>query len=68
MKKLLVVLLFVPLVSFGQMDYYVSAKGGLNVREAPEAKAKKVATLLYGQKVTIESRTGIKFTILLHNN
>jgi hypothetical protein len=41
MKKLLLVLLFVPLVSFGQMDYYVSAKGGLNVREAPEAKAKK---------------------------
>ena len=63
MKKLLVVLLFVPLVSFGQMDYYVSAKGGLNVREAPEAKAKKVATLLYGQKVTIESKTDIKLTI-----
>jgi len=63
MKKLLVVLLFVPLVSLGQMDYYVSAKGGLNVREAPEAKAKKVATLLYGQKVTIESKTGIKLTI-----
>ena len=63
MKKLLLILMFVPLVSFGQMDYYVSAKGGLNVREAPEAKAKKVATLLYGQKVTIESKTGVKLTI-----
>ena len=63
MKKLLVVLLFVPLVSFGQMDYYVSAKGGLNVREAPNTKAKKIATLLYGQKVTIESKTGVKLTI-----
>ena len=63
MKKLFLFLLFVPIVSFGQMDYYVSAKGGLNVREAPNAIAKKVATLLYGQKVTIESRIGIKLTI-----
>ena len=63
MKKLLLFLLFVPLVSFGQMDYYVSAKGGLNVRKAPEAKAKKVATLLYGQNVTIESETGVKLTL-----
>jgi hypothetical protein len=63
MKKLLVVLLFVPIVSFGQMDYYVSAKGGLNVREAPEAKAKKVSTLSYGTFVSIESRTAIKLTI-----
>ena len=63
MKKLLLILLFIPLVSFGQMDYYVSAKGGLNVREAPNSKAKKVATILYGQKVTIESKTGIKLTI-----
>jgi hypothetical protein len=63
MKKLLLVLLFVPLVSFGQMDYYVSAKGGLNVREAPNSNSKKVATILYGQKVTIESKTGKKLTI-----
>ena len=62
MKKLLLVLLFVPIVSFGQ-DYYVSAKGGLNVREAPNSKSRKVATLLYGQNVTIESETGIKLTI-----
>jgi len=62
MKKILLVLLFVPLVSFGQ-DYYVSAKGGLNVREAPDAKSKKIETLLFGQKVTIESETGIKLTI-----
>ena len=63
MKKLLFFLLFVPIVSFGQMDYYVSAKGGLNVREAPEAKAKKVSTLSYGTFVSIESRTAIKLTI-----
>ena len=63
MKKLLLILLFVPLVSLGQMDYYVSAKGGLNIREAPEAKAKKVSTLSYGTFVSIESRTDIKLTI-----
>ena len=45
------------------MDYYVSAKGGLNVREAPNLKAKKVATLLYGQKVTIESKTDRKSVV-----
>ena len=59
MKKLLLLLLFVPLVSLGQMDYYVSAKGGLNIREAPEAKAKKVSTLSYGTFVSIESRMSI---------
>ena len=63
MKKILLLLLFIPLVSFGQMDYYVSAKRGLNVREAPNSKSKKVATLLYGQNVTIESETGVKLTV-----
>jgi surface protein len=48
--------------SIGQ-DYYVSAKGGLNVREAPNSNSKKVSILLYGQKVTIESKTGVKLTI-----
>jgi len=62
MKKLLLVLLLVPLVSFSQ-DYYVSAKGGLNVREQPNSNSKKVAALIYRQKVTIESKTGVKLTI-----
>ena len=56
MKTLRLLLLFVPLVSFGQIEYYVSAKGGLNVREAPNSK--KVTTLLYGEIVRIESKTG----------
>jgi len=51
------------LVCFGQTEYYVSAKGGLNVREQPNSNSKKVATILYGQKVTIESKTGEKLTI-----
>ena len=63
MKKLILLLLFIPLVSFGQMDYYVSAKGGLNVREQPNSNSKKVAALIYRQKVTIESKTGVKLTI-----
>ena len=49
--------------SFGQMDYYVSAKGGLNVREAPNARAKRLVTLHYGQKITIESKTSVKLKI-----
>jgi hypothetical protein len=63
MKKLILLLLFIPLVSFGQMDYYVSAKGGLNVREAPNSKSKKVSTLLYGTFVSIKLRTAINLTI-----
>jgi len=66
MKKLLFILLIIPLVSFGQ-DYYVSAKSGLNLREAPNATAKKVAKLLYGQKVSIESKTGIELIIKDNN-
>ena len=63
MKKLILLLLFIPLVSFGQTDYYVSAKGGLNVREAPNSKSKKVSTLLYGTFVSIKLRTAINLTI-----
>ena len=63
MKKLTLLLLMFSVDSFGQMDYYVSAKSGLNVREAPNAKAKKLVTLLYGQKITIESKTGVKLKI-----
>ena len=62
MKNLLFLLLFIPLVFFGQ-EYYVSAKGGLNVREIPDGKSKKIETLLYGQNVTIESETGVKLTV-----
>ncbi len=61
MKTLRLLLLFVPLVSFGQTEYYVSAKEGLNVREAPNSK--KVTTLLYGEIVRIEYKTGEKLII-----
>ena len=48
--------------SIGQ-DYYVSAKGGLNVREAPNSKAKRVSTLSYGTFISVKSKTAIKLTI-----
>ena len=63
MKKLIFYLLIFPVASFGQMNYYVSAKGGLNVRDAPNSKGKKIETLLYGQNVKIESKTGVKLTV-----
>ena len=59
MKKLILIL-FVTSLSFGQTIYIVSAKEGLNVREQPSLESKKIATLVYGQKVIIESKTGKK--------
>ena len=55
MKKLLLLLL-APMVYLGQMDYYVSVKGDLNVRETPEANAKKVSTLSHGRFVSIDEK------------
>ncbi len=54
-KKLLLIL-FVTSLSFGQTKYIVSAKEGLNVREQPSLESKKITTLVYGQKVIIESK------------
>ena len=86
MKKLILFLLFVPLVSFGQSSYSsyyengkikvtgesfeeiigskVSAKSGLNVRESPDLKSKTIGKLPYGISVTVESKTGIKLTVI----
>ena len=49
MKKLLLVLLFVPFTCFGQMDYYVSAKGNykLGVRIV-QPMAEKPKNLSWG--------------------
>ena len=46
MKRLILLLLIVPLFSFGQ-KYYVSAEGGLNVRILPELNTTKVGSLMY---------------------
>ena len=63
MKNLITVLLFAPLISFGQMRCYVSLKEGLRVYEAPDLNSKITATILYGQKLTIKSKTGKKLII-----
>ena len=84
--KLILFLLLVPLVSFGQSSYSsyyengkikvtgesfeeiigskVSAKSGLNVRESPDLKSKTIGKLPYGISVTVESKTGIKLTVI----
>ena len=62
MKKLILIL-FVTSLSFGQTKYIVSAKEGLNVREQPSLESKKIATLVYGHKVIIESKSCKKLTI-----
>ena len=62
MKKFLLLLLIVPLFSFGQ-KYYVSAEGGLNVRVAPDLNSAKAGLLLHKQIVTIKSYTSKKLTI-----
>ena len=62
MKKLILLLLIVPVVSFGQ-KYYVSAEGGLNVRVAPDLNSAKAGLLMYKQIVTIKSYTGKKLII-----
>ena len=54
MKEFLLLLLIVPLFSFGQ-KYYVSAEGGLNVRVAPNLNSAKAGLLLHKQIVTIKS-------------
>ena len=62
MKKLILLLLIVPVVSFGQ-KYYVSAEGGLNVRVSPDLNSAKASLLIYKQIVTIKSYTGKKLII-----
>ena len=86
MKKLLLVLLFVPLLSLGQSSYTsyyengnlkvtgegffeeikwkISAKSGLNLRESPDIKSKKIAKIPYGTFVSIKSKTDLKLTII----
>ena len=61
MKKLIVLLLFIPLVSFGQENIYsVTSEGGLNVRDKPGIDGNKIATLLLELKLKTEN--GFIFT------
>ena len=81
MKKLFLVLIFIPLISLGQSaykSYYengnlkvtgegffeeikwkISAKSGLNLRESPDLKSKKIAKVPYGTLVSVKSKVKI---------
>ena len=64
MKKLLLLLLFIPLVSFGQENIYsVTSEGGLNVRDKPGIDGNKIATLLLDDFVIIKQKTDKSLTI-----
>lgn len=60
-KKLLIVLLIVPTVSFGQkvidQIYFVASSGGLNVRDKPGSEGNKIATLLLDDFVILKQNT-----------
>lgn len=60
-KKLLLVLLIVPTVSFGQkvidQIYFVASSGGLNVRDKPGSEGNKIATLLLDDFVILKQKT-----------
>ena len=79
MKNIILLLLFIPLLSFGQIDliypennirdsffgkvYDVTSQGGLNVRDKPGSDGKKIATLLVDDLVYLLEKTDISLTI-----
>ena len=77
MKKLILLLLFIPLVSCNNSTkekqkeeenkkeemYYINTQGGLNVRDKPGADGKKIATLLMNDLVYFLEKTEISLTL-----
>ncbi len=64
--KILVLLLLQSLLTFAQQSrfkadetLYVWALNGLNMRKLPDAKSEKIATLPYGEKVTVQANIGV---------
>tara|TARA_B100001250_G_C19123259_1_gene496251 strand:+ start:71 stop:328 length:258 start_codon:yes stop_codon:yes gene_type:complete len=62
MKNLLLFLISFPFILSGK-EYYVLAKGGLNVREAPNTNS--TTTLLYKQPVSIKSYSEKKLQLMI---
>ena len=46
-----------------EIKHIISAKSGLNLRESPDLKSKKIAKVPYGTFVSIKSKTDLKLTI-----
>ena len=85
MKKLFLLLLIVPIVSFWQtpyssyyengnlkekwpgyyeaIKYKISAKSGLNLRENPDLRSKKIAKIPYNTAIYLKDKPGIKLTV-----
>jgi hypothetical protein len=64
MKKLLLLLLLVPVVSFGQENIYsVTSPDGLNIRDKPGTDGNKIATLLPNDFVVLKQKTDKSLTI-----
>jgi len=49
---------------FEEILHWISAKNGLNLRESPDLKSKKIAKIPYGTFVSIKSKTDLKLTII----
>ncbi len=81
MKKLILLLLFIPLVSCNNFTkekqeedenekkemYYINTQGGLNVRDKPGTDGKKIATLLMNDLVFFLEKTEISLTLNDYN-
>ena len=85
MRKLALLLLFIPLASFGQTTYssyyengnlkeagpgyievvkqVISAKSGLNIRQSPDLKSKKIAKIPNTTVIYLKDKPGIKLTV-----
>ena len=49
---------------FEEIKWKISAKSGLNLRESPDLKSKKIAKVPYGTLVSVKSETDLKLTII----
>ena len=47
-----------------RVKHVISVKSGLNLRESPDLKSKKIAKIPYGTFVSIKSKTDLKLTII----
>lgn len=64
MKKLLIILfVFLSVNSFSQYTYYAAAKQGLSIREKPDAAAKVLEKIAYGQKLVTLADTATPVAI-----
>ncbi|KAB1155946.1 SH3 domain-containing protein [Tenacibaculum aiptasiae] len=66
MKKIILIILLILTYSpfYGQEILYVSADNGLIVREEPNKNSKRLGKFKYAEKIEVQEKTGIKFSII----